>query len=228
MSSSRSLVVDVLIIARNQAPSLAATLAAIPRRNVRSVIVVDNGSSDSTALVARDGGAVVLHESRSGKGRALVRAIAHLEALPGPPDVVVLMAADGSDDPHDLPFLLEPIERDNVELVLGMRQGKPTRTPYARMVKQMLAAVYRVRFDDVGPYRAIRFPALVALSLTDRGDGVDVEMLVKAIKLGLHIAEVPVRPPGRDQASGPARKLPRSLSTTGRAIFHIVRHSTTR
>lgn len=228
MSSSQSLlVVDVLIIARNQAPSLATTLAAIPRRRVRSVIVVDNGSSDSTALVARDGGAVVLRESKMGKGRAILRAIAHLEALPMPPDVVVLMAADGSDDPHDLPFLVEPLERDNAELVIGMRQGKPTRTPYARMVKQMLAAVYRVRFDDVGPYRAIRFPALVALSLTDRSDGVDVEMLVKAIKLGLHIAEVPIRPPDRGNPLGP-RKPPRSLSTTGRAIFHIVRHSTTR
>ena len=223
---SSSLVIDVLIIARNQAPSLASTLAAVPRRHVRSVIVVDNGSTDSTASVARDAGAVVLREPKPGRGRACQRAIAHLNALPMPPDVVVFMAADGSDEPKDLPALVEPILEDNAELVIGVRRGKSLR--HARVVKRLLATVYRVRFDDVGPYRAIRFPALVALSLVDRGAGLEVEMLVKAIKLGLHIAEVPVHSAAQRGRGSDGKALSSSISATGRALFHIVRHSTTR
>ncbi|MCG8416487.1 MAG: glycosyltransferase family 2 protein [Proteobacteria bacterium] len=232
MNTPKSPVVDVVVVARNQAPSVAITLSAVPRKQVRSVIVVDNGSTDSTAAVARDAGAVVLREAKVGRGRACLRAIAHLETLPMPPDVVVLMAGDGSDDPRDLPSLVEPIRRDNAELVIGIRHNVRSRLPYARMVKRLLSTVYRVRLDDVGPYRAIRFPALVALALTDRGGGLDVEMLVKAIKLGLHVAEVPVRSPARTGRSRlralNGKALTRSLDATGRALFHIVRHSTTR
>jgi glycosyltransferase involved in cell wall biosynthesis len=167
---------------------------------------------------------VVLREPRAGTGAACLRAIAHLEALPRPPDAVVFMAADGSDDPRDIPALLAPIESDNAELVIGVRQGKRVRSVQSRLLIGMIGAIYRHRFDDLGPYRAIRFPALVALALSEPSAAFHIEMQVKAIKLGLHIAEVPVRtrlPPGHKRPNP-------SVQATGRAFFHVLRHSTSR
>jgi glycosyltransferase involved in cell wall biosynthesis len=216
--------VDLIIAARDHASSLAPTLAALPSRLVRSVVVVDNGSTDSTATIAHDAGAVVLRESRAGHGAACLRAIAHLENLPRPPDTVVFMAPDGSDDPRDIPALLGPIALDNAELVIGVRQGRRVRSVESRVLIGLIGAIYRHRFDDLGPFRAIRFPALVALALSESSAAFHIEMQVKAIKLGLHIAEVPVRtrlPPGR-------RRPNPSLQATSKAFFHILRHSTSR
>lgn len=235
-----ALVVDVIVVARDQADTLAATLAEVPMRLVRSVVVVDNGSTDSTASVARDAGVVVLREPRVGHGAACLRAIAHLESLPRPPDVVVFLAADGSDDPAEIPRLLEPLRADNAELVIGVRSrpadgtrsrlARSDRVPRPRVVLGLIGAIYRHRFEDLGPFRAIRFPALVALALSDRGSAFHLEMQVKALKLGLHIAEVPVsvrQVTGRPRPPT-VRRVAGTVDTTGRVLFHLLRHATTR
>ncbi len=224
-------IVDVVIPARDAASTLGDVLSELPARRIRSTVVVDNGSRDGTAQVARDAGAVVLREPRVGYGAACLRALAHLEALPRPPDLVVFFAADGTDDPADLPTLLEPIERDNAELVIGVRQseGRPRRGPRTRMALGLINTIYRHRFEDLGPLRAIRFAALVALGMSDRSDGWKVEMQIKAVKLGLHIAEVPVvcRTAGGDRRPG-ARDLLDSARSTGRVLFRILRDATAR
>jgi glycosyltransferase involved in cell wall biosynthesis len=229
------LVVDVILVARNQAATLSATLAEIPMRLVRSVVVVDNGSDDSTASVARDAGVVVLREPRMGHGAACLRAIAHLETLPRPPDVVVFLAADGSSDAAEIAHLLEPIRADNAELVIGVRarqsrQGGPDQSLEPRLVLGLIGAIYRHRFEDLGPFRAIRFPALIALALSDRGSAFHIEMQVKALTLGLHIAEVPVsvRPVAQDSRPRVVRRMARTVDTAGRSLFHILRHATMR
>ncbi|HTM23137.1 MAG TPA: glycosyltransferase family 2 protein [Kofleriaceae bacterium] len=227
------LLVDAVIPARNHASTLGAVLAALPARRLRSVVVVDHGSTDATAEVARDAGAVVLREPNPGYGTACRRAITHLESLPRPPDVVVFLAADGSADPADIGALLEPVRAEGAELVIGVRQraGKSAPGRHARVAIGLINAIYGHRFDDLGPYRAIRFPALVALGLTDRGSGWGVEMLVKAVRMGLHIAEVPVAARAPHE---PDRRRPGvgeaivSVGTTGRVLFHILRNATAR
>lgn len=227
------LIVDAVIPARNHASTLGQVLRELPSRRLRSVVVVDNGSTDNTAEVARDAGAVVLHEARPGRGAACLRAQSHLEALPQPPDVVVFLGADGGDDPADLATLLVPIEADNAELVVGVRQreGRSAPRPHTRVAIGLINAIYGHKFDDLGPFRAIRFPALVALGLTDRGSGWGVEMLVKAVRMGLSIAEVPVtaRKPrdGVRRAPGVGGAID-SVGATGRVLFHILRNATAR
>jgi glycosyltransferase involved in cell wall biosynthesis len=224
---SEPFLIDAVLVARDQAEHLSATLAEIPRRLLRSIVVVDNGSADATPTVALDAGAVVLREPQIGHGAACLRAIAHLAALPQPPDAVVFLAADGSDDPAEIPRLVAPLESGNAELVIGVR-GRTHRRVTEGLARNLIAAVYRHRFADLGPFRAIRFPALVALSLRDRGDGIHVEMLVRALTLGVHITEVPVaaRPhPGRQRAHERVRA---AMGRTGRSLFHIVRHATAR
>jgi len=222
------LVVDAVIPARNHASTLGAVLAGLPLRSLRSVVVVDNASTDATAEVARDAGAVLLREARRGYGAACRRAQEHLEVLPRPPDVVVFVGADGRDDPADLLLLQAPIVDDNAELVIGTRQhqGRTARGRHARVAIGLINAIYGHRFDDLGPYRAIRFPALVALGLNDRGSGWGVQMLVKAVRMGLHIAEVPVsgRPAGERGRQGALD----SVEATGRVLFHILRNATAR
>ena len=223
--------VDVIVPARNAGATLGSVLSGLPMRRVRSVVVVDNASSDGTAQVGIDGGAVVLREPNVGYGAACRRALDHLEALPRPPDAVAFMAADGSHDPADLTSVLDPLSRDNAELVVGVRhvEGRVRSGARARVALGLISAIYRHRFEDLGPMRAIRFPALVALAMADRGDGWDVEMLVKAVKMGLHIVEVPVANRPREEAGsrGP-RELIDSVGTTSRVLFRILRNAAAR
>jgi glycosyltransferase involved in cell wall biosynthesis len=214
--------VDVVVVARDAAGTLGPLLAALPRRLVRSIVVVDNGSTDATGRVAGDGGAVVLREPKLGHGAACRRALAHLAALPVSPDVVVFMAADGGDDPAELGRLLAPIREANAELVIGVRPG--TLPPEARLALGLIGLVYRHRFRDLGSYRAIRFAALVALGMRDRGAGWNVEMQVRALALGLKVAEVELQGAPRPPSAGKRARL----GAAGRSLFHILRHSTAR
>jgi glycosyltransferase involved in cell wall biosynthesis len=214
-------VVDLVVVARDVGETLGPLLARLPRRALRSVVVVDNGSLDDTGRVAGDAGALVLREPVVGYGAACRRALAHLVALPSPPDVVVFMAGDGSDDPEELVRLLEPIREASAELVIGIRPG--ARPPESRLALGLIGLVYRHRFRDLGSFRAIRFAALVALGLRDRGAGWNVEMQVRALALGLKVAEVDLAHGGERPAGKRAR-----LGAAGRMLFHILRHSTAR
>lgn len=194
-------------------------LSALPARRVRSVVVVDHGSRDHTSQVARDRGAVVLRES-GGYGAACRRAIVHLETLPRAPDAVAFVDPAGRADPAALPALLEPLEA-GMELALAV--AGPGAAP-DRLAVGLIGVLYRHQFAGVDAFRAIRFPALVALGLSDRGTGWNVEMQVKALRLGLKIAEVPVAA----RADAGDRRARGRLATTGRSLFQILRHATAR
>lgn len=202
-----------MIPAHDAAASVGRVVEALPRREVRSVVVVDRTSTDLTGAVARDAGAVVLR-SEAGYGAACLRALEHFAALPQPPDVVAFVQADDAEAAAAVPLLCAPLRERGVELCLGVREKAPWRE---RMLTGLIEAVYRQRLAGLGSVRAIRYAALVALGMRDRGDGWDVEMLVRAAKLGLTTEDVAI--PGR--AGDKRRPL-------GRSLFHIARHSTLR
>lgn len=214
--------VDVVIPARNAETSLGTLLAALPSREIRALVVVDRNSADATAGVARDRGAIVLREPSGGYGAACQRALAHFAELPEPPDVVVFAPADAHLVPDDLASLLVPIAEKDAELTIGVRgAGGALRD---KVVLGLIEAVYRHRFRDAGPVRAIRYPALVALGMSDKGDGWNVEMLVRGLKLGLGILEVPVGDGGPRSRLG----VRAAAVAGGRSLFHILRHATVR
>src|SRR5688500_3375561 len=104
----RSRPVDIVIPARNEAATVGAVVAAIPRDRVRRVIVADNGSTDGTADAARAAGAEVVRAAREGYGSACLAA---LDAIPRGDSVVAFLVADGSDDPGaDLARVVGPVE----------------------------------------------------------------------------------------------------------------------
>src|SRR5262245_61394135 len=193
--------VAAVIPALNEEGTIGLVLAdlragALP---VERVVVCDNGSSDATAAVARDAGALVVVEPRRGYGAACLRAIAALVA--DPPDVVLFLDADRSDDVADGPALLQPIFEGRAAMVIGSRAlggAEPgSMTPAQRfgnaLASFLLRRLYGVPATDLGPFRAIRWEALTALGMRDRDFGWTVEMQVKAARLGIPSAEVPVR-----------------------------------
>ena len=211
--------IDVVVPARDHASSLGALLRDLPHRALRSVVVVDRASTDRTAEIARDAGALVLREPSGGYGAACLRAQAHFSALPRVPDLVVFVPGDRPAAAPAIPELIAPLDERGVELVLGSEPGR--RQLGEKLVTGLIDTVYRHRWSGVGPVRAMRFPALIALGMSDRGDGWDVEMLVRAVKLGLQCDEVEL--PG--ERAGARRKPAKAL---GRALLHILRHSTMR
>jgi glycosyltransferase involved in cell wall biosynthesis len=211
-----ALVIDVVVPARDHAATLPAVLKGLPARDIRSVVVVDRASRDRTAELARDAGALVLREPSGGYGAACQRAQAHFSALPRVPDLVVFVPGDRPHAAAVVPALVAPIVDRGLELVLGVDAAK--RGIGERVVVGLIDTVYRQRWSGVGPVRALKFPALVALGMRDRGSGWDVEMLVRASKLGLTSDELDL--PGED-AGGGTKLGPRSL-------LHILRHATMR
>jgi glycosyltransferase involved in cell wall biosynthesis len=212
-------IIDVIIPALDEERALPPLLEELRAQTVRRVIVVDNGSRDRTAQVARAAGARVVEERHRGYGAACLRGIAECAASEPRPDAIVFMDADGSDDPAELPRLLEPIARGEADLVLGSRVLDGARvepgalSPQARagnlIATTMIRALYGVRFTDLGPYRAIRFDALTALGMRDLDWGWTAEMQVKAVRQKLRVREVPAswrrRRAGKSKISGTVR-----------------------
>ncbi|MEZ4401961.1 MAG: glycosyltransferase [Kofleriaceae bacterium] len=213
---------DVVIPARNAAATIAQVLDRPTQREVRSIVVIDRASTDATAGAARDLGAVVLREPTAAYGAACLRALAHFGGQPEPPDVVVFVPGDARLDQDAMARLLEPITRGEAELVVA---GAPSVRLRDRAVGRLIDAVYGHRFGRPGPLRAIRYPALVALGMSDRGDGWDVEMLVRALRLGVTIVEIELPPTGTTPG---ARGVRAACAAGGRSLFHILRHATVR
>lgn len=187
----------VLIPALNEEQAIAQVLAAIPPGLAQEVVVVDNGSTDRTAEVARSLGARVVGEPRRGYGQACLTGLAAL----GPVEIVVFLDGDFSDFPEDLPALLQPILRGEADLVIGSRvlgeREAGALLPQQRLgnalATWLIRLLFGVRYTDLGPFRAIRTEALHRLGMQDRDYGWTVEMQVKAARAGLRLAEVPVR-----------------------------------
>jgi glycosyltransferase involved in cell wall biosynthesis len=211
---SAGVTIDVVMPALDEEAALPGVLAELRGTPARRVIVADNGSNDRTIEVARAGGAIVVEEAHRGYGAACLRALA--ECRRDPPDIVVFMDADGSDDPAELVRLVAPIERGEADIVLGSRLLPGGRlepgalSPQARagnlVATTMIRVLYGVRFTDLGPYRAAAWSALDVLEMRDRDWGWTAEMQVKAVRRGLRVVEVPAswrrRRAGRSKISG--------------------------
>ena len=206
----------VVIPARDEELSVGDVVASVLPA-VDAVVVVDNGSRDRTAALAREAGAVVVSEPRAGYGRACLAGLARVRALEVVPDTVLFLDADKSDDPADLEAVLAPIRDGSADLVigsrvLGQRAGRVEAgalLPQARWGNALACALLRwrwgVRYTDLGPFRAVRWDALEALGMRDETFGWTVEMQVRAARAGLRAVEVPVgyrRRVGRSKITG--------------------------
>lgn len=185
----------ILIPAYNEALALPTVLAGIPPGH--RVVVCDNNSTDDTAAVAREAGAEVVFQPKRGYGSALLAGLDLLRA--DPPDVVVVWDGDNSVNPADLDALLSPIQNDEADFVLGERltRGDPAGlTPPQRygnhLATFLIGRLTGHHYQDMGPFRAIRWSSLTQLRMEDPTWGWNVEMQMKAARAGLRIREIPV------------------------------------
>ena len=205
--------IDVVLPALDEAGAIPGVVASLPP-GFRAV-VVDNGSTDATAAVAREAGALVVAEPRRGFGSACFAGL-----LAATSDVVCFMDCDGSLDGHDLPRVVAPVADGTADLVLGARRAaaRGAWPAHARFGNRVVAAEVRRRtgvpLRDLGPMRAMRRSDLLALDLTDRRFGWPLEMVVKAHRAGWRIAEVdvPYAPRvGRSKVTGTLRGTARTV-----------------
>ncbi len=192
--------IAVLIPALNEEKSIGKVIADLPREWVDEVIVCDNNSTDRTAVVARELGAMVLHQPLPGYGNACLKGIDYLQKKPQQPDIVVFIDGDYSDFPAELPLLVQPIIVEQMDLVIGSRElgarEKGSMTPVQIfgnwLATTLIRWIYGYRFTDLGPFRAVRWEKLMEMHMCDRNYGWTVELQIKAAKMKMKTAEVAV------------------------------------
>jgi glycosyltransferase involved in cell wall biosynthesis len=187
--------VTVIIPTFNEAESIAAVVAELPRDVVTRIIVVDGGSSDRTQDQARAAGAEVIAVGR-GYGLACLTGAKAANA----DDIIVFMDGDGADDPASIAALIAPLRRGDYDFVITSR-ARGAREPGSIAWHQILAGqmagvltklLYGVRYTDMSAFRALRRETLLALGMRELTYGWNLEMQMRVARAGLRVLELPV------------------------------------
>lgn len=182
----------------NEEESIGLVLSDLP--SVQEVVVCDNGSTDGSPEIARSHGATVVAEPERGYGAACLKALDFVDGLEPEPEIIVFLDGDYSDHPEEIVSLIEKIACGQFDFVVGSRV-KGNREKGAMLFQALfgnwlacflMRLFWRVRYSDLGPFRAIRFDALKKLKMGDRNFGWTIEMQIKAAEQKLRIVEVPV------------------------------------
>jgi glycosyltransferase involved in cell wall biosynthesis len=186
--------VAVIIPTFNEAESIGAVVATLPRDIVNRVIVADGGSTDGTRERAQAAGAEVIAAGR-GYGRACLAGAQAANA-----DILVYMDGDGADDPAAIAALIAPIEEGTCDFVIASR-ARGVREPGSMSWHQLLAGrvigaliglFYGARYTDMCALRAIRRDTLLKLGMREMTYGWNLEMQMRAARSRLRLREVPV------------------------------------
>lgn len=192
-------IIVAVIPAFDEEQSIAKVIADVPRPPVSHVIVANNDSTDRTAEVARQAGALVVDEPEQGYGAACLAGVAEARKLGA--EIIVFLDGDYSDHPEEIPMLLQPILAGECDFVIGSRalgqREKGALTPQQRYGNWLACFLMRWliggRYTDLGPFRAITTSALDRLNMRDRNYGWTVEMQIKATRHNLRVRELPVQ-----------------------------------
>lgn len=190
--------IAVIIPALNEESSIGLVLDEMPTEMDR-IIVIDNGSTDATADIARSKGATVVCEPHRGYGAACLRGIAALHNVP--PDVVLFCDADHSDHPDDALQIASVVCSGSAQMCIGSRvlgeRERGALTPQQIFGNWLATTLIRWRwgrrFTDLGPLRAITWQLLTEMAMEDRTWGWTVEMQIKAARMNASVVEFPAR-----------------------------------
>ncbi|MFY0672086.1 MAG: glycosyltransferase family 2 protein [Bacteroidia bacterium] len=191
--------VAVIIPAFNEENAIANVVRDIPSEIEATILVCNNGSSDRTAAVAKEAGALVLTENRKGYGYACLKGMNYIENHLPNTDVVVFIDGDYSDYPEEMPKLLNEIEA-GFDIVIGSRalgqSEKGSMTIPQRFGNWLsgilIRLIWGVKVTDLGPFRAMKWKQLQKLNMQDPTYGWTVEMQIKAIKGKMAYKEIAV------------------------------------
>lgn len=196
----------VVIPCYNEAAGIGTVIRRLPRERLdrmlvdMTVVVVDNNSSDNTTEVAREAGAIVLHESKKGKGNAMRTGFAN---LPEGTDFVVMLDGDNTYDPGEVTRLVEPLMVNFSPVVIGSRlRGKIEGDSMPlfnlmgnKLFTTLVRMFYKVEVTDVlTGYFAWKRRVIddLAPHLRSNGFAIEMEMITKMARLGYYINSVPI------------------------------------
>jgi glycosyltransferase involved in cell wall biosynthesis len=214
--------VSVVIPTFNEAESIAAVVAEIPRDVVARIIVADGGSKDGTADRARGAGAEVIVVGR-GYGLACLAGAKTADSA----GIIVFMDGDGADDPAAIATMVAPIRAGTADFVIASR-ARGEREPGSMAWHQIAAGLaagwltkllYGVRYTDMCAFRAIRRDTLLALGMRELTYGWNIEMQMRVARASLRVLEIPV---GYRRRLGGESKVAGSLSGSVRAGVKIL------
>lgn len=213
-------VCDVVIPCRDEAAALPIVLADVP--DGWRVIVVDNGSTDGTAEVARSLGARVVSETSPGYGSAV-----HTGVLASDAEFVAVMDGDASMRLADLVPMLDLVRSGDVTMAVGRRRpvGRGVWPWHARLGTKLLATVIRRRsafpIHDLAPMRVSRRDDLLSLGVQDRRFGYPLELMLRAARARWSVREIDVAYDRR--AAGTKSKVSGSVRGTARVVHDFVK-----
>ena len=224
--------ISVIIPVFNEQDAIEKVIGDIPSHLPTEIIVVDNGSTDQTAKLAAAMGARIVRENHRGYGSACLAGI----AATNNPDIVVFLDGDYSDHPNEMPDLIAPILKNRADLVIGSRvlgNSEPGALMIQarfgnRLATSLIKILFGVSYTDLGPFRAIRYRALMDLNMRDKTFGWTVEMQVKAAKQALKIQEVPVSYRKRIGVSKITGTIEGTLKAGWKILFTIFKYWFTR
>ncbi len=216
--------VAAVIPCLDEEEAIGRVVASVLQQGVAEVIVVDGGSRDATVERARAAGARVVVEPRRGYGRAVQCGIA---AARRDADILLFIDGDGSDRAELIAQLIAPIAANRAAFTHGSRlagEREPGSLSFAQVIAGRLAGllirlIYRVRFTDMSPFRAIRRDALERLGMQETGFGWNLEMLMRVAAAGIAAEEIAV---GQRRRIGGVSKVSGNAVTGLKAAIAIV------
>jgi glycosyltransferase involved in cell wall biosynthesis len=198
-TNQKNKTVVALIPAYNESENIGSIIKET-QRYVTSIIVIDDGSTDNTGQISASLSAkVIRNKRRIGKGAALKKGF--IECLKSVPNIVVTLDADGQHNPEEIPKLLQPIENDEADIVIGSRYSSNTFREMPVMRRLGLLFINKINKyltrttvkDSQSGFRAYSKNVLrIMTNFTSTGYGVETEQLAIADSLGCSITEVPV------------------------------------
>lgn len=186
-----------MICTLNEEPTIGEVIDGVAP-HVDCCLVVDGHSTDRTREVAQEHGARVILDTGRGKGAAIRQAIQVVET-----DAIVFIDADGSHDPADIPRLYAPVASGEADLVIGDRMaggsdelsgtfGRFLRLTGAAFITVCVNYRFNVRLNDIqNGFRVIRTDVARALNLREDGFTIEQEMVLKALRRGYRVKNVP-------------------------------------
>jgi glycosyltransferase involved in cell wall biosynthesis len=215
--------VAAIIPVWNEAGAIAPTIAALPRRLIQHIVVVDGGSTDGTQAEAQAAGATVITQSRRGYGAACAEGATHAEALGA--TVLLFLDGDGADAAERSADLLTPLLQNTADFTIATRAF---REPGSMLWHQVLAGHLIGRavglatgttYKDMAAFRALGVETLHRLGMRQMTYGWNLEMQMRAAALHLRILQIDM--PYRRRIAGQS-KVAGTVAGTLKASWRIL------
>ena len=168
------------------------------KKIIKDVVVVDDGSTDSTSQKALDGGATVIkHVSNQGKGAALRTGFSYIERKRF--SALITMDADRQHDYTELSKFIDEFKKDSADIVVGSRMNDVKSMPFIRLYTNKITSFFTSLFlsckisDTQSGYRLIKTEVLRNINLLTNNFEIESEVLIKAGRKGFRIKEIPIR-----------------------------------